>query len=48
MKWMTVSNWEFSLIYNQSLPYELGFLLRGKLRGMATSFPKFTTKFKHP
>lgn len=46
MKWLTVSNWLFPLIWDQSLPYELWFWLKGKFRGMATSFPKFTTRFK--
>lgn len=46
MKWMAMSNWLFSLIWDQSGPYELWFWLKGKLRGMATSFPKFTTRFK--
>lgn len=44
MKWVIVFNWLFSLIWDQSLPHELWFWLKGKLRGMATSFPKFTTR----
>lgn len=31
MKWMTVSNWLFSLIWDQSLPYELRLSVEGKI-----------------
>lgn len=46
MKWTTASNWLFSLIWDQFLPYDLWFWLKGKLGKTATSFPKFTTRFK--
>lgn len=46
VEWMTVSNWLFTLIRDQFWPYELWFGLEGELKGMATSFPKFTTRFK--
>lgn len=46
VEWMTVSNWLFTLIRDQFWPYELWFGLEGEMKGTATSFPNFTTRFK--